>query len=76
MIDSKYLEFEEIVFVKRKTKTYSVISKSSREELGRISWYGAWRQYCFFPTGNTVWNFECLKDVRRVIQELMIERKK
>ena len=75
MIDSKYLEFKEIVIAKRKTKTCSVISKSSREELGRIAWYGPWRQYCFFPDGDTVWNLECLKDIRRVIQKLIIERK-
>jgi len=75
MTESKYLEFEEIIFPKNKTKIFTVISKSRRDCLGRIKWYGPWRQYCFFPTEETVWNFECLKDVRRVIQKLMIERK-
>lgn len=32
---------------KSKTKIYSVISKCSNIELGKIKWYPPWRHYCF-----------------------------
>lgn len=31
-----------------KTQVYSVWSKSSDCELGKIKWYPAWRHYCYF----------------------------
>jgi len=59
---SKYLEFQ---FLERKpkTKVIGVYSKRSGDRLGIIKWYGAWRQYAFFPSGNTLYNVECLNDI-------------
>lgn len=31
--------------------------------LGAIKWYGAWRRYCFFPLGQTIFEQDCLRDI-------------
>lgn len=71
---SKYLEFKQIVY-EGKTKRFEVISKSKGDLLGRIMWYGAWRQYIFSPSYPTIWNKNCLNDIEKFLQELMDERK-
>ena len=45
------------------------------DQIGEIKWFGKWRQYCFYPNGNTIWNVNCLNDVNSVITKLMEERK-
>jgi len=71
---SEYLIFKQIPF-DGKTKRFEVISKSRGDVLGRISWYGAWRQYTFSPSTNTIWNKDCLKDIQDFLMQLMEERK-
>ncbi len=46
-----------------KTKVYDVVSIKHNVSLGEIRWYGAWRQYAFFPLSDTVWNYECLEKI-------------
>ncbi len=74
MINSKYIEF-----IKEgdtgKTEIWNIISKSSKSILGQIKWYGAWRQYCFFPSRSTLFNITCLDDVSLAIRALMNARK-
>ena len=72
---SKYLEFQQEFNYKGKTKRFEVISKKHGYSLGRISWYGAWRQYTFSPAFKTIWNKECLKDIQNFLQQLKDERK-
>lgn len=50
----------------RKTRDYEIISPTSGI-IGRIAWYGPWRQFCFEPLGNTVWSDSCLKDLRTAL---------
>jgi len=69
-----YVHFEEIE-KKSKTSVYAVVSESNFQ-LGIIKWYGSWRQYCFFPSDETVWSRGCLKEVDGFIQNLMAERKR
>lgn len=71
---SIYLEFKQVPY-EGKTKRFEVISIKHGYSLGRISWYGAWRQYIFSPASETVWNRECLKDIQDFLQQLMDERK-
>lgn len=33
--------------------------------LGSLKWYGAWRQFCFFPAEGTIFNTGCLGTIRR-----------
>ena len=72
--ETKYLVFEELP-TKTKTRYVNVINIRSGNFIGEIKWYGPWRQYCFFPDMDTVWNPKCLDDVNAVIRELMEERK-
>lgn len=45
----------------RKTAYFDVLDRRGGI-LGAIRWYGAWRQYCFFPDSDTapVFNPDCL----------------
>lgn len=60
--ESKYLEFRYVERTK-KTKIWEIVSKSSGCRLGLIKWYGAWRQYTFYPEQYTFYNSKCLKDI-------------
>ena len=59
----------------RKTDRWLVQSKSQGSFLGSIGWFALWRQYCFFPNGNTVYNAGCLSDIQAFITARMKERR-
>jgi hypothetical protein len=60
----KYLTVEELGG-KAKTKVWIVLG-SDNSPLGQIRWYGAWRQYTFWPIGTgTVLNATCLDDIAK-----------
>jgi hypothetical protein len=48
----------------RKTFYFDVLDRHGGV-LGAIQWYGAWRQYCFFPDSSTapVFNPDCLERI-------------
>jgi len=73
--ETKYLQF---VVVERKPKTLviAVVNRTHDEEIGVIKWFSRWRQYCFFPHHNTIWNKTCLEDVNEVITSLTPTRPK
>lgn len=73
--ETQYLVFEEQP-TKNKTKVIHVINRTHKDVIGVIKWYGSWRQYCFFPAYDTVWNTGCLNDVLDVINTLMKDRKR
>jgi len=54
-----YIEFD-LAGDTGKTEIWDVLSLSSGFILGKIRWYGPWRQYCFMPSGNSVFNRTCL----------------
>ena len=72
---TEYIEFE-LLKKCAKTEHYTVVNKKSNDILGWIKWYGAWRQYCFFPLHETIFNTGCMKYIINFIEELMTERKK
>ena len=43
--------------------------------LGEIEWYAAWRRYCFFPHGSTLFDSSCLKEIVDFIDSAMAARK-
>ena len=61
---------------KQITKIIGIVNIHHDEEIGEIKWFGKWRQYCFYPSPDTIWNKGCLDDIQSVIKELMNERKK
>jgi hypothetical protein len=73
--DSQYLVFERHDPTDRKTPVVFVLSKSSGVRLGVISWFGRWRQFCFFPSSETVFNVGCMNDILGEIAALMAERR-
>jgi hypothetical protein len=50
-----------------KTPRYLVRNKSQDAILGIIKWYGAWRQFCFFPQPETVWSTGCLAGLQQAM---------
>ena len=48
----------------RKTPVYNVIRNESHVVIGTLQWYGAWRQFCFYPCHATIWSRDCLEDIR------------
>jgi len=69
--ETKYLRFIKLERPpSKKTDIILIDSVSGNYTLGRIQWYAPWRQYCFFPYEETVWNTGCMEDVYEVINEL------
>ena len=71
---SKWVEFVEINVEGKKTKTFKVTTKDGYR-IAEIKWYSPWRQYCFFPEGNALFNIDCMRDISEFITQLMEERK-
>ena len=60
----------------RKTAEWNVINKRSGASLGRIAWWGPWRQYVFLVAPNTLFNGGCLATIKTFLDERMAERKR
>ena len=71
--NSKYLISSPIKFT-GKTWVYEIVSKSSHQVLGLVKWYGPWRQYCFHPEPDTVFNWLCMDQITHFVEALMQER--
>ena len=74
MMETKYLKFIHLNLLGHKTQLWQVRSKSSNELLAEIKWYGAWRQYCFFPL-NALFNSTCLDDIKKFLDKLNEEHR-
>lgn len=71
--ETEYLVFAEIPHSMHggKTRRWQVLSKSSGTLLGRIKWHGPWRQFTFFPEGDTIFNVGCMVDICAMIELAM-----
>lgn len=71
-----HLKFN-IIEDKPKTKVYDVVSEHDLTFLGRIYWYGAWRQYVFEPNRDvpTIWSDDCINELYKFIHKLKESRK-
>jgi len=72
---TKWIEFVDQSKPDRKTKEFAVMNKDNGSYLGRIKWYGSFRQYSFFPEPECVFEKTCLKDIIDFMNQLMTERK-
>lgn len=72
---SKYLMFLDETPEGRKTSITAVLSRKWGYRLGTIKWYGAWRQYTFWPENGMIFNVECMQDIQNYIKELSEHRK-
>lgn len=58
----------------RTTPIYHLINRRTKATIGSISWHGTWKQFCFFPGGDTVWTTHCLADIRSFLGQAAKER--
>lgn len=69
-----YLDFTHKASESGKTTVTTVLSRRHGDKLGTIRWYGSWRQYAFYPEPGTIWNPDCLDEIKAQIRTLMAER--
>lgn len=66
--------YEFIEFIRKtssgKTERYTCQNRRSAGELGEVKYYGAWRQYCYFPTAQAVYSKGCLDDISHFVARL------
>lgn len=66
----KYLLLETIVTPGEYVPgAWRILSREKRE-LGRVAWYGRWKQYVFAPEDATIFNIGCLKDLTDFLGEM------
>ena len=70
----EYIEMN-LVAATEKTETYAVRNRESQLVLGYVKWNCGWRQYCFYPEGETTYSKGCLMDICDFICKLMYERR-
>lgn len=70
----EYINFR-ILSEGKKTNVYTCYNNRSVAALGTVKWYGPWRQYCFYPDAEMVFNKGCLNDISNFMEALMLERK-
>lgn len=74
--ESKWIRFHLCASVRgRKTYVWDVVAKEGPALLGRISWWGPWRKYAFFPMPTTLFEPTCLRDIASFIDARMAERR-
>jgi len=65
----EFIHFDKIED-KPKTSVWNCVNNKSGTSLGIIKWYAQWRQYCFFPSEQTIFSLGCLKDITTFIEQL------
>ena len=73
-LEYEYLRFVEIAG-KPKTKVWSCRQLGGDLELGQVSWWAPWRQYCYFP-GPSVYSAGCLRNIASFIHQANAEHLK
>jgi len=39
------------------------VMSMGEDHLGNIQWHAPWRRYCFYPTANTIFDNNCLREI-------------
>jgi hypothetical protein len=72
---TEFLDFRQIGDT-GKTKIWRITTKGNEHSwLGEIRWFGAWRKYCFYPDGGTIFDNKCMLEIINFISDRMAERK-
>jgi hypothetical protein len=58
-----------------KTKRFELRAKQDGALLGTVQWFGRWRRYVFMPAPSTIFETDCLNDIRAFLDELTAEWK-
>ena len=56
--------------VDRKTLVYTIAANSDGGSLGRVAWFGRWRQYTFDPMTGATFNNSCLRSLAAFLEQL------
>lgn len=73
-----YLNFQELPNLGKKTKVWNVYSKNSPSSdgpLGSVEWRPTWRKYVFGPSGGTVYDPACLREISDFMESQTTEHK-
>jgi len=69
---AKYIEFKDDPFWKG---GYVIINKRGHDELAKIRWDGAWRQFILYDVSTfSVWSAGCLDDVSAFLKGMNKEK--
>jgi hypothetical protein len=62
---SKWIQFvDRGIPAGKKTRVWTVHPiDGANSNLGEIRWYAPWRQYAFYPTRNSLFERQCLRDI-------------
>lgn len=71
----QYLSFDLYPEQPPNTSRWYCRNRRSQNILAIVEWYPAWRQYCFFPAVQAVYNAGCLRDITDFLTSLGIEQK-
>lgn len=72
---NEYLRFVEERPPERKTPIVLIYAERDSALLGRIAWFGRWRQYAFMPEPDTTFNRGCLETINAYIDSMMEDRR-
>lgn len=70
-----FLTFSEKPNPGKKTAIINVTSTTKGIYLGQIRWYGAWRQYVFYPANDTLFNAKCMQDILSVVRGVSLRQR-
>ena len=73
--ENKYIKILEVPHT-GKTKGFEIRNKSGEYPIGEIEWYSNWRQYCFFPWDDMVFNSTCLELITDFMKDINVEHRK
>jgi hypothetical protein len=71
----RYIKFELALTQPPKTSVWFCLNIETGSVLGKVKYYPAWRQYCYFPQSATVFNDGCLRDIADFLGQLDADRK-
>lgn len=74
--DTKHLLFIQMDRDKDRKTEVIVVNNKHNATIGVIKWYSNWRQYCFFPYNETIWNIDCLISINEVIMNMTNSKNK
>jgi hypothetical protein len=66
---SKWIEFVPVDNAGRLTKIWKVVTKDGAVTLGVVKWFTNWRKYSFYPATDTIFEEDCLGDIREFLKE-------
>jgi hypothetical protein len=75
LFTSEFMTLTEVSVAGARTRRFTV-SSARGAVLGEIKWYGAWRQYCFWPAPRTIFNKGCLTDLHGWLTQLTGEHRR